>query len=216
MIPEEVIWTVIWLHYLNYEAIPRSSRTCHLVCTRNAFFPPPGFFDRKCIMPADNGMSSKSLLVKKEKTKWEPYESRHKREETEYNDLPEMKLNIVCDGFVTFCRQFKYLGNWILFYLWDDHDVANRISTADAWIGAMSKIWEEDHVYLYSKYLLFQAISCNLLLWGYESCATRKTLLDSLEVFLHRGIRRILRIKMCQVIDRHIKNASIRKKFTTK
>ena len=91
--------------------------------------------------------------------------------------------------------------------------MAKRIAAANALMGAMSKIWEDDHVDLYSKYLLFRAIPCNLLLWGCESWSLRKTLLDSLEVFLHRGIRRILRIKMSQVIDRHIKNASIREKF---
>ena len=80
-------------------------------------------------------------------------------------------------------------------------------------MGAISKIWKDDHVDLYSKYLLFRAIPCNLLLWGCESWYLRKTLLESLEVFLHRGIRRILRIKMSQVIGRHIKNASIREKF---
>ena len=32
---DKVIWTVIWLYYLNYEPIARTSSTCHLVCTRN-------------------------------------------------------------------------------------------------------------------------------------------------------------------------------------
>ena len=35
VVPEEVIWTVDWLHYLNYEAISCSSTTRHLVFTRN-------------------------------------------------------------------------------------------------------------------------------------------------------------------------------------
>ena len=80
-------------------------------------------------------------------------------------------------------------------------------------MGAMSKIWEDDHVDLYFKYLLFRAILCNLLLWGCESWALLKNLLGSLEVFLNRGIRQILRIKMSQVIDRYIENASIRETF---
>ena len=29
MVPDKLIWTVNWLHYLNYEAIPRSSSTCN-------------------------------------------------------------------------------------------------------------------------------------------------------------------------------------------
>ena len=32
---DEVILTVNWLHYLNYEHIARTLSTCHLVCIRN-------------------------------------------------------------------------------------------------------------------------------------------------------------------------------------
>ena len=35
VVPDEVIWTVNWLHYLNYEPIARNSSTCYLVHTRN-------------------------------------------------------------------------------------------------------------------------------------------------------------------------------------
>ena len=85
--------------------------------TECVFFPPPGFFGRKSIMPADNRMSGKRLLVPKEKTKRDSFESRHEREETEYDDLPKTKPIVVCDGFFTFCRLFKYMGNWISFSL---------------------------------------------------------------------------------------------------
>ena len=178
------------------------------------YLPPPVFCSQKRIMPAVNGMSRKKLSLLKEKMKQESYVSRHKREEKVYEELPEAQLIVICDGFVTFFRKFKYLGSWISFSLRDDHDVAKRIASANASMGAMSNIWEDDHVDLYSKYLLFWAIPCNLLLWGCESWALRKNLLDSLEVFLHRGISRILCIKMDQVIDRHIKNAYIRENFT--
>ena len=83
----------------------------------------------------------------------------------------------------------------------------------NTWMGAMSKIWDDDHVNTYSKYILFQAIPCNLLLWGCKIWALSKSLLTSLEVFLHRGIRRILRIKMSQVIDVQIKNGLIPEMF---
>ena len=108
--------------------------------TECVFFPPPGFFGRKYIMPADNRMGSKILLVPKEKTKRELYVSRHKREEKEYGDLPETKLIVVCDGFVTFCRHFKYLGNWISFSLRDEHNVAKIKAAANTLMCAMSKI----------------------------------------------------------------------------
>ena len=35
VILEEVIYTVNWSHYLNYEPIARTSSTCHLFITRN-------------------------------------------------------------------------------------------------------------------------------------------------------------------------------------
>ena len=80
-------------------------------------------------------------------------------------------------------------------------------------MGAMSNIWDDDHVDTYSKYLLFKAITCNLLLWGCESWALRKSLLTSIKVFLNRGIRRILKTKICQVFKQHITNTSVQGKF---
>ena len=35
VVPEEVVWTVYWLHYLNYEPIASTSSNCYLVRTRN-------------------------------------------------------------------------------------------------------------------------------------------------------------------------------------
>ena len=35
VVPDEVIWTVNWVHYLDYEPIDRTSSTHHLVSTRN-------------------------------------------------------------------------------------------------------------------------------------------------------------------------------------
>ena len=47
--------------------------------TECIFFPPPGLFGRKSIMPAVNGLSRKKLSVLKEKMKKESYVSRQKR-----------------------------------------------------------------------------------------------------------------------------------------
>ena len=80
-------------------------------------------------------------------------------------------------------------------------------------MGKMSKIWDDEHIDMYSKYLIFKEICCNLLLWGCEIWALRKYLLASLEVFPHRGIKRVLKIKMCEVFEQHITNNSIRGKF---
>ena len=88
-----------------------------------------------------------------------------------------------------------------------------RIAAANASMGAMSKVLDDDNVDTYSKYLLFKAIPCNLRLWGCEIWALRKSLLASLEVFQHIWIRRILKIRMSEVIEQHITNTSIREKL---
>ena len=116
---------------------------------------------------------------------------------------------MVSEGFVTFCVHFKYLGSWILFSLCDDYDVGRRIGTSNASMGALEILWRDHHVDVYSKYIIFWEIPCNLLLWGCESWALCQSLLNKLDVFLHRIIRRILGIIMGQVIERHIKNSHI-------
>ena len=144
------------------------------------------------------------------KTRQESYKARHRREEIAYDELPETRLIIVKDGFFAFCQHFKYLGSWISFSLREDHDIKNRLAAANASMGAMSKIWDDNHVETYSKYLMFRAIPYNLLLWGCEISALRKSLLVSLEVFLHSGVRIILKVKLCRVFEQHITNTSIR------
>ena len=62
---------------------------------------------------------------------------------------------------------------------------------------------------MYSKYMILCAIWCNLLLLGCESWALWMTLLNKLEVFLHRGIIRVQGIKMVRVRERHIKYSHI-------
>ena len=119
----------------------------------------------------------------------------------------------MADGIVTFCPHFKYLGSWISFSLWDDYNITKRITAANASMGALKIVWEDKYVDEFSKYLLFCAIPCNLLLWGYESWAVRKSLLGALELFLHRSIQKILKITMCQVMDDRIKDSYIRTNF---
>ena len=79
----------------------------------------------------------------------ESYESRHKREETTYDNLSETRLIVVKDRFVNFCQHFKYLGSWISFSLQEDHDITKRLATANASMGAMSKIWDDDRIDTY-------------------------------------------------------------------
>ena len=94
--------SLIYSHFTCFVLEMHAGRGEKASKTECVFFPPPVFFGRKCIMPDDNGMSRKRLLVPKDKTKQESYVSRHKREEKDYDNLPETKLVVVCDGFVFF------------------------------------------------------------------------------------------------------------------
>ena len=61
--------------------------------------------------------------------------------------------------------------------------------------------------------MIFRAISCNLLLWVCKSWALRHSVLNTLDIFLHRNIRRIWVIYMTKVRDMRIKNTFIRLMF---
>ncbi len=80
-------------------------------------------------------------------------------------------------------------------------------------MGDLKSIWDSPHLEIGSKYLLFRAIPMNLLLWGCETWSLRKSLLDKLEVFLHRNICRILRVSMFKVKEEHIQNKHMRRMF---
>ena len=73
--------------------------------TECIFFPPPGFLRLKINLSTKNSKRKKRMLVTN--TKQESYDSRYKREETTYDNLPETRLIVVKDGLVTFCRHLK-------------------------------------------------------------------------------------------------------------
>ena len=91
--------------------------------------------------------------------------------------------------------------------------MGRRIGTTNALLTSLDKSWIDHHVNVYSKYIIFQAILCNLLLWSCESWDLCQSLLYKLDVFLHCVIRRILGIIIKQVRERQIKNSQIRTMF---
>jgi hypothetical protein len=105
-----------------------------------------------------------------------------------YDKLDDTKDIAVDNGYVTFTQLFKYLGSLITYNLHDDEDDTARVAAATASMGALTEVWKNPHLNLYSKYLLFWVIPMNLLLWGCETWSLQQCLLNKLEVFLHRGI----------------------------
>ncbi len=131
-----------------------------------------------------------------------------------YNRLDETQNFPVVDGFVSFTRTFRYLGSLISYNLRDNNDITSRLAAANTSMGALTEVWRNPHLDAYNKYLLFQAIPMNLLLWGAKTWSLRKSQFDKLEVFLHRSIRRILHISMTTVHEQRLHNDKAQKCFT--
>ena len=188
--------------------------------TECVFFPPPRFFassDSELALPTREREEwteeNAGAITETERKKREAEKARLERENKLYDELDETRDIEVADGFVSFTRHFKYLGSYISYNLRDDFDVDARIASATQSMGALKNVWDNPHMDLYSKYLLFCAIPMNLLLWGCETWSLRQVLLDKLEVFLHRNVRRILGISITQVKEEKIRNERVRTKF---
>jgi hypothetical protein len=187
--------------------------------TECLFFLPPQFFCKRPLPLIDDNRrqmrsitqpdpNAESLLVPNDDDD-KPDDEQRENEGKLYDNLDETKDILVADGYVTFTCSF-YLGSLISFNLRDDNNVSARIAAANASMGALKEIWCNPHLDTYSKYLLFQAIPMNLLLWGCEMWSLQQTLLNKLKVFMHRSICRILDIMMTQVKDDRIRNNKVR------
>jgi hypothetical protein len=161
----------------------------------------------------ENGTETQAEMTIAGNPSKESEKAKMAREDACYDSIDETKSVKVKDGFMTYTKHFKYLGSYISYSLQDDYDIKSRIAAATKAFGALTKFWYNQHVDTYSKYLIFRAIPMNLLLWGCEAWSLRQSLLDKLEVFLTRNVRKILRISMYQVQKERITNDQVRKRF---
>ena len=117
-------------------------------------------------------------------------------------------------GYVTYSDKFKYLGSYVTQDLSDTYDVKNRVLQATKALGAMMpNVFRNPHLSLYVKKLLYMAIPMNLLLWGCETWALKKSDRKILQVFHTSAIRRILNINMMEVQLYRITNEEIYEQF---
>jgi hypothetical protein len=116
-------------------------------------------------------------------------------------------------SYIDFTAHFKYLGTFISFDLTEDYDINNRITKASREMGRLRHFFQNQFVELKFKHQVFVQYIVNILLWGCENWAIKEHHFLKLNSFIHRNIRSILRIKMSQVRDEHIKNTRIRKIF---
>ncbi len=98
------------------------------------FLSPPSFFDSRLpSLPAPNCAdelhvvleSSNDALTDEECRAEQQERTRREQEEEMYDELDETKPISIEDGYVTYCRNFKYLGSFISFSLCDDYDIKN-------------------------------------------------------------------------------------------
>ena len=89
------------------------------------------FFSRRQILP-DPCKEDSDAVVPKQKEKRESHKARCKREDSEYVSLEETATMQVVDGYITFCKHFKYLGTWVSYSLRDDYDILKRIAAVYA------------------------------------------------------------------------------------
>ena len=88
-----------------------------------------------------------------------------------YEKAKETRQLVLKDSsFISFTRNFKYLGSWISYDLTDSYDILSKIKKSNQVIGALKFFWQANEVDVKSKYLIYMVIPLNLLLWGCESC----------------------------------------------
>ena len=57
----------------------------------------------------------------------------------------------VADGYVTFCQNFKYLGTWVSYSLYDNYEITKQVAAANAAMGSLGRFWDDPHVDMYLK-----------------------------------------------------------------
>ena len=77
----------------------------------------PGYFKQRAIEASVRESNKLLLEEEKEDETDETKERRSVIEDKLYDECQETDVVPVGDGFVTYCKHFKYLGSWISFTL---------------------------------------------------------------------------------------------------
>ena len=96
--------------------------------------------------------------------------------------------------FISFTKEFRYLGSIVSYDLDDCADITFWIKKESQAMGALKCFWDSDHVDISAKVYIYLEIPVNLLPWGCQTWALTKVLTKKLEVFHMRCLRRILEL----------------------
>ena len=94
-------------------------------------------------------------------------------------------------GYITFCKQFTYLGSIITWDLDDSVDVTARIRKASSACGALKCVLSNKDISLASKWTAYMVLVVSILLFGSEAWTLRIDDLRRLATFHHAAVRRI-------------------------
>ena len=101
-------------------------------------------------------------------------------------------------GFVPFTDVFRYLGSHVHWTLSDEFDVQHRISAASAAFGALSSTLCSRRVNSTLRGQIYSTLVCSILLYGSECWALSQALVQQLQAFHNKCVRR-----MCFVTLQH-------------
>ena len=91
---------------------------------QSSLLPPLGFSKVTTLSPSKKSTSSLPLVAKMKK---ESEVNKRSREHKHYDKLIETQpIKVPQDSIITFCKHFKYLGNYISYNLTYDYNITHR------------------------------------------------------------------------------------------
>ena len=106
--------------------------------TEAVFFSPPSFFRPPPSLPASKKHTFALPLI-----------SKQKQGKKQVKELERIRFMIVWmkkiikvpnDSILTFCKHFKYLGNFILYNLKNDYNIGQRLAQVSKSMGALQHL----------------------------------------------------------------------------
>ncbi|XP_065360082.1 uncharacterized protein LOC135953967 [Calliphora vicina] len=98
-------------------------------------------------------------------------------------------------------QSFIYLSSVISATAGSRENITNRIKKANQAFAALQKVWKSPQIHLKTKLHLFSSNVRSVLLYGCESWNTTASDLQSLQVFINRSLRKLLKIFWPNVIS---------------
>jgi hypothetical protein len=137
------------------------------------FFPPPQFFSNINSSLKFNIINEDNIIEEgiREERRVEVFKEARRNAKTArevylYDKLVETQQFDVADGYVTVTEHFKYLGSHTSYNLRENFDIDTLITAASESMVTLSSFLDNQHIDIYSKFLLYKAIPTNLLLGG--------------------------------------------------